>query len=474
MGMGQPGTPLRKRFAVAQLPVTDLRALTVGGQRLARPSWPDPRVDADFVRSLGRVRDRPHGGADYWPGEHAFAPAWRLLDLDVGQLRLGSARERGYVQHIRLFGSEVAYRVDIGFRVWTESSRNWLDLARALLALPATISHTTRTSSLGASGPEVASRLDRLTTPHGHATRRGLVVAGRPLLLVEDKTRPSVPPQVTFSRVTVHGRGIPVCRLSGAYDSKSREPLRQLRMSLWRLHTELEALREVLRIWSASPESFHDGRLLSYLAASTKRLARNKRDGVHQPLLIALSDSLTRFDRSELARTADQLESRSKGIAKTLKLVLERSQPSGLFIPIPSTVEIGTLMVNSEYFAGDKVGGDKFRGDKVGGDKITTGDVSGNVGSHGSFTAATSSGTTSIDARTWNVGLDNIRQVAQTAPAEVRRVLEPDLVALESATSSERPSRLARIAEVARQIGEAAKPVLDVVTDVMRLTGHAP
>lgn len=162
-------------------------------------------------------------------------------------------------------------------------------------------------------------------------------------------------------------------------------------------------------------------------------------------------------------------------------LILERSaQAAATSQQRPGLgIQISQLVVKTKITAigdvqmeqGGIVHGDKVAGDKVMGDKNVARDVSGNVGSHGNFSATTSSGATAVDVRTWPVAVEDLRRLVATLPVADANIVEAELVELEAAPEPDRPGRLARIADVAKQLGDTARPVLEFVNNIMGMSG---
>ena len=312
-----------REFVGFQVPFTDLRTIGNGPPRLARPSWPDPRTGADFVRGLAAVRDRPRGSIAGWVGESSYCPAGRLLRIPAR-----STTSDGFdvsTVYVRLFGTEYTYRLDAGFVVRGRSPLG-PSTVNAIYAMD--VSTEDFHGPLSDAGRPLARTIERRTQEHatGSPGPRGSRVApGRPLCLVERLSDRS-------SGAVIHGGFIG--------SRKSRTPLyvlecpvsmpsshrRQIRGTLWRVHSELELLREVNRYWRGFPEDVDPLRLRGLLAQVTGRLSRRRRGGLDQPSLLSLAEELEGFDRTELNELADSVREMSKGVARQIDLVLERSR----------------------------------------------------------------------------------------------------------------------------------------------------
>jgi hypothetical protein len=65
-------------FLVAQFPYADVRGFWPQPDRthvLPMPTWPEPRIQQEFIRSVGGVQLRRRGGSAGWAGKHAYCTA---------------------------------------------------------------------------------------------------------------------------------------------------------------------------------------------------------------------------------------------------------------------------------------------------------------------------------------------------------------------------------------------------------------
>jgi hypothetical protein len=382
-------------FVTVQLPFTDLRSLMRPEARLPLPSWPDPNSNKEFVRRLGQVRDRKRGGIHVWPGESSYCSAGRILSTTPKQ-----ALAHGYTAtavYCRLFGTAYTYRLDIGFVVYgpIQEAVSRSAIASLLLA-PASIDGAPEIS-LADSGPGLSRAILARTTPHSvidASVTSEVLLPGRPLVLVE-RAGPDTPDaSIGCDFVNDRGVRVPVYYLELVRDRESPQE-RQIRGMLWRLHSELEALRAVQRVWRTTPSMLDLVKTRMYLDEATAALVRERREGVNQPVLLAIAEAVDGFQRTELAALADQLRQSSLGIARRIDLILERTVKAGAPLQAPawisvesahiynveaSTIDIRRAMAGNEYnFKGPASGifgnnarsdGDAFSVNSAGGDLL--------------------------------------------------------------------------------------------------------
>ena len=331
-----------------QWPMVDLRAFLAQGRRLSKPSWPDPRPGTEFIRGVGVVRERRRGGNEYWFGEQSFCDAKKLLRLPASRAGTGWSAE---VEYCRLFGFQTGYRLDIGITLRAAEHVNgraadyrWF--AEEVMTWPTQING--RATALGSCSTPLRSALLRRTSAHGtdlEAGQRWLTV-GRPMMLSEDRSGLSGPGTVCAGNSVRVGNNVQMPTFAV---SNENPELRAIRVALWRLHTELEALREIGRVWqeeSPADESVFDlGLMLGYLTETCGRLLKQYRFGTDQSLLLVLSEAVGGFDRSDLAALADHVAGRSLGVARQIELLLERTEKRRLrpMIVISDEIKIGTV-----------------------------------------------------------------------------------------------------------------------------------
>ncbi|MPY77049.1 MAG: hypothetical protein GEV04_00865 [Actinophytocola sp.] len=333
--MAQRRSRVSRRFSVVQLPMADLRQLVAfPTARLSRPSWPDPIPVREFVRAVGMVRDRPRGTIRDWSGERAFCDARGLIRLPPPSAS-DTVDVRVTPQYRRLYVGEVALRLDVGVHLrWRQdSTAKALELPSTVAMLPIGVPDHGKPLALAAAGTRVAQRLAIVTTTEGATVHTELLQPGTPMVMLEGPTRTECAATIaatdgasfTGSDAWVGGSRIPVWAVS-VQPGCDVARVRQIRGHLWRLHTEREALRNVLRAWRQDAARFDPTLLRDYLARQLKVLAKPKRFGIDQgPLLRRAQwiESLASPDVIDDLR--GELRKESLGIVRLLDRMMEQS-----------------------------------------------------------------------------------------------------------------------------------------------------
>ncbi|MEO3806043.1 hypothetical protein [Nonomuraea sp. B1E8] len=371
----------RSQFVNVQLPVADLRSL-IGSEtgRILRPTWPDPDVGQEFVRGLGVVRSLPGFGtaALGWRGEQTYIDASRLVRFTPGWFD----RSAVWIKptHRRLLGAGIAWRVDLGMVVkWREGvgPRTANALATRVLSLPIRIGQLDR--PLAESGRALTAKLLALTTHAGHLPDRRWMVAGRPLVLINEYETGHGKLKILTAPVSWNNRPMSmfVLRRGNYYTSE----VRRLRHALWRSYQELETLRLVLRTWRSQQVEFDPKQLRDYLAPQLKLLSKRARDTYDQPTLLGIAAEATGFDIGDLAALAVDLGRESKGIVRSLENVINALEAAKRERDTPKTINFlsvqwRTRMQGDSYTFHDRAAGVFGHDNSVSGGSFTAGDTS--------------------------------------------------------------------------------------------------
>lgn len=274
------------------------------------------------------ARDRPLGPVLGWDGEHAYCRASTLLRFETDPSKMSPGAR---VVFRRLFATQVSYRLEVGVTGQTNLQPDRASRKLAGQAVALRVVADGQSVNLGSSGLQLARRLWTATSTHdsqkdGTAEYgRSFMSSGLPMVLIERSGSDTVATLQSEAVMwpTLNSR-IPVLTIVRGNET-SPQQYRQVRGSLRRLHTELQVLREIARWWRADRSVFDLTRLGEFLAPAVNRLARERREGLRQPPLVALSASLGAFDSLEISDLADELRSEFRGIARSLDIMLERS-----------------------------------------------------------------------------------------------------------------------------------------------------
>lgn len=451
----------RTRFLVAlQWPINDLRQLSiVGSHRLPAPSWPDPRSGDEFIRGVGVVKDRPRGPIRYWEGEKSYCNAGRLVQMD-GSLPMGKGWAASVIYR-RVYGTALSYRLDFGVLISgpTSEEDSFREHLPGILRWPVSIDGGRW--ELGWCGRGIADALFERTSPHGsgYANQRRWLTAGVPALLIESRGFPPFVGFVRAHRYMHRGRALGLYEIGDDRTDSAR--VRQIRGALWRLHAELEVLKEIGRRWRAQPELLNPRFLRDYLNSACGALGREVRGGARQPPLLALAESVEGFEsRVDLAWLADELREESLGIARKLDLMLERSERFAM-TPAPKHIHIGNLSMTLEIR-------DIVAKNRV--DIKTVKAANFVVGSRNTVTA-----NTVVVQSVEQEWLRLLQLIDATAaglePQQAQIVTQTRAELQEVSTPSERRSRLGQLGETLKDLGSVATPILELARRILEMMG---
>lgn len=296
-------------FVTLQFPVVDARAFVDEETgRLARPVWPAPLADFDFVRSFGMIRTRWSGGLSGWIGENEVCDARKALRFEhVTPL---SAPGLGHPLPVKIAfrrfycdGLAVA-KYEVGIVVHYPTSQGQQlsfprELFNHLLETPVVIPNPhgqPRQCPLWQAGRSLANLYaassSRTAVDVSESTIKELVQPGGPMLFVEylasqrakvpfwgkNATLPQYPEAVLSYHVfPLHGLNLRLWMFNQS--TLPKEEARKLRIALLRLHAEKECLRRVLaHLGSGHIQPRPHGRaaddLQQYLNNATRRILR--------------------------------------------------------------------------------------------------------------------------------------------------------------------------------------------------------
>jgi hypothetical protein len=346
-------------FITVQLPLTDARQFVEAETwRLPRPVWTVARDEGDFIRATGPLRPRNRGGVWPWPGEEVYCDAKRALRFwpPLGQIWVTVGQDlvgfRCAYRRLYADGAAVA-RMEVGLGVRSLGSgfkdEELVHLVAGVMEIPVLIRQleaTTETRLLQAGQP-LARRILRSTTAHAGLSRPATtedwwVQCGMPLVLLEHRREEleSIPslaqvvqlpeqPAIDLSHFVATLKGIRIgVWLVGCGEEAPGETLRRLRIHLSRLHSEREALRNILRlvaekrldIGSRTPAA---DRLQEYLNDQVLMVRRARRFGFDQePILEAAYASQGLVDVGIRASLDSELHRARRNYARNVQLAL--------------------------------------------------------------------------------------------------------------------------------------------------------
>jgi hypothetical protein len=361
--------PYHRRVAVfAQLPVIDLRPLLAYDTgRLSSPAWPDPVAGREFIRKTGIVMDRRRGSIDGISGERAFCEASGLLKIDAGLPRSGRIIYR------RLFCAGVSGRLEFGFSVSPsdEDLSQPHQLARNALQVRVRMGKDSRRCHFENAGDSLARQYFQLSTRTGREQtlytdwEPWWISIGTPAVLTE-RHMPGEP-HVEGQYLTRAYQVVPSWQLN-VPSSWDPTKIRQQRGRLWRTHTEIEALRQVLRAWHAHRGHFNVDVLREYVAGTVSDLVKISNDGIeNHDELLAFDCAFDPLVEPDILRSLrDEVLGRSKGLIRQLDQLVERTGNRSSITISGGHVHIGDkrgdVTVGAVISGNAQVSGGQFQG----------------------------------------------------------------------------------------------------------------
>jgi hypothetical protein len=327
-------------FIAIQIPFADLRPfLDEETARLAIPGWPNPQVDVEFVRAVGAVRERRHGGLSPWVGEGYYANAARALRFlpgFAGWPPIGQANAARLPCVFRRYFSDggAVARVEVGFGPRNEKldleglgGSELVDLIAGCLAVPVRVPMPAgewAAAELIGAGRPIARHLLRSTTTNnsGGDSEGWWLRALRPTAIVayESSEVSDLPATVTTVPMepggpSIHhavlargGISVPVWFIPWEQTDNADE-MRRIRLHLFRLHAEREVFKWTL---SAAAQGRLTGasdidpwnRLQRYLNDTIRLLRRDRGYGIDSSeelkSALRLGDLMNPGDRESL------------------------------------------------------------------------------------------------------------------------------------------------------------------------------
>lgn len=268
-------------FVSLHFPIVDTRSFCSDSGRLAKPVWPLPSADVEFVRNFGPVRARPLGGLSGWIGESEICDASKALRLQNSPSISTSTDNWSLRVPFRRFYFDglASGKFEIGFATTRRNQQLELSAEELRVAIDDILNLKVHIVSPGEgpvsttlieAGRHLANSYRVATTKVGVKAKApaNSVRCGTPLLCLEAAPREIVvTPYFTRDIVLHHSHGL---RLSHCLVPHSNRTIRmwmldalyvthanwlnsrhsvarRLRMCLQRLHCEHECLRITLR-----------------------------------------------------------------------------------------------------------------------------------------------------------------------------------------------------------------------------------
>lgn len=281
-------------FVVVELPFADMRSLANQAEttRLARPTWPIPAADYDFIRNFGVIRNRRKGGLEPWAGEQYYCNAAASLIFVRSPRKEAPLRLEPLFR--RLITDGVVSRLEVAFKV--RQNTNPISAARAAAGVQVMIRGAGPIPLMKAGLP-LARHYRISTTPNRNSIKDAaspLVRHGAPLIYIERTSGDSTGTLEPFDfeqEWRYYGRNTRIATATLTHRAgTNRDLVRQMRIHAVRLHCEFEAFTLVLRACLTGALSASGSeRLRDYLHRTAKILLKEKYHGIPQSDLIRLA-----------------------------------------------------------------------------------------------------------------------------------------------------------------------------------------
>ncbi len=271
---------------ILQFPIADSRLFCKEKcNRLSRPSWPEPVVGSDFVRSIGGVHHRPLGGigGEYWESEKSYCDAKGLVKFQNTIYYPGTNESIGVdIVFRRLyFDGRAAAKIEIGFKISRILREVNLDIyCKTVLNTMITVPPAQdakvgiiQPSKLILAGTMIARGYCLSTTKHSAVSTPKFpwgVNAGQPLVIAETSSADTKLMHGSFDLANlsidsasfklyhatkvISGITYRLWILNRIGAGRGRKDVRNLRLWLSRIHAEKETIHTLFR-------SIADGRL---------------------------------------------------------------------------------------------------------------------------------------------------------------------------------------------------------------------
>ena len=470
--------------------------------RLTQPSWPLARPGREFLRSTGAIRKRLRGGVDGWPGEDHFCDLSSAIRFPnrLGSDHLGSAT-RTRCAFRRLYSDGIVLRAVIGLQTATASSpslrrtdvHQFQTIVNSVLTLPVRIaSSTSPARRLQDAGPTLADHILRVSTcragsdPVRVQPKLHWIESGTPQVLIEyAETEYSEFPRycrivhevggfdwkIAFMWANVRDRPIGVWLLRRRPDTSRADEIRRLRIHLFRLHSEWEALGIVLRQiasgkFALSKRARASDELQRYLADSVRLLKKGTRYGFPQsPILDAASRCTNLVDQGKLQNLSSQLSNTRRSVNR---MVLD-------FARTESARARASIVVNNIHSGATHVSATISFGDNV----QVNGDFNLVVAERieNSFNkVASSAASDDLKHRLKDLGIQ-VAELIKALPEDAGEEVSRDYQTLADEATSKAPRRkwyelsAAGLIDAAKAVATMATPVANAVKAVLKLLG---
>lgn len=398
-------------FIALQIPVTDARRFVESETyRLDIPAWSLPRINKDFVRTFGVVRERLKGGLQEWRGEGYYCQAARAIRFQhpIENISLGQSKELvQYCAFRRLLVNCpvplacTISRLEIGFGFKKKQpfvplkGKDCLGLIKHKLNqhIRVKIDKSFHSLPIIEAGDQFAKAYLQSTT---HYSQRELpelqewwCEAGSPLLIfeydigedvtelpqftryVQSETLTKADIQLSYIQVELNKKRIPIWFLGIPQYSLNLNStvLRKLRIHLMRFHAERECIKQIFRLVLEQKIKIKRGTpqtelLQEFLLKSTNLLSKESREGIPQSsILDTVKQADEIVDEVNRAELLDLLSNIRRNLFNNVKSFVEKANTPVNEPVYNINVEINNSVLERELVMPNIIHGSTIHGD---------------------------------------------------------------------------------------------------------------
>lgn len=512
-------------FIAIQFPFTDARPfLHTDHLILPFPVWSLPKPNVEFVRSFGVIKKRRLGGIDNWSNEEMYCRVMQAIKLKpsipMGETSLASkvsSKQRCAFRRLIADGrfreaGNIVVRLELGFVLKGNNyekyglstnlhAKEFLTLLHAVLGQQVTVRNKGEIYSCAISETDKYIARDYLQRSTRQVKKESLGIkdwwftSGTPLLVVEyevgtdilelpkyvryvqSDTLTSSNISASYMNVEFDGKEIGVWILGVKRLETDRKLLRNLRLNLFRLHAEIESIKQVFRlivqkniIISRNTEPTE--RLQRYLTDSIKLLSKETRYGVPQSVFLDIAqqghDIISLGERGTLLYQLNDIRGQLLG---SIKDFLETKEPFREPIYGISHVENVTIITN----------GGKYVGQELNISNSTVGDINQVAAEsiNNSFNKVAKSEVSDELKNKFKELSEQVAEMLKSLPEEKHDDVTHNLEVLAKEATKKEPRKewyelsANGLIEAANTVGEMAKPVIATIKAILPLLALA-
>lgn len=469
--------------------------------QLTVPRFPLASPEREFIRSFGPLETRLGGGVDEWAGEDVYGRAATAIRfpnrLERRNLGTGTVPYNVPFTFRRFYSDGRIARLEVGIRLNASKASKPLDPAACLTILQNCLNldvkvlssqrRTFTSCALINAGELLAEHYLRATTARTGGqlppVEKWWFTAGSPVVLFHYRPASllaALPPHARTVQIS-EGQDFTIANLRLLRDRKpvkvwlvgsdpgssDTDRLRRLRIHLFRLHTEREGLKEVLRLIRAQELTLPPGSsdpIQEYLDTAITLLERPQRFGLDQAALVDSARYLHELIApGEKTTILAQVKQARRNVVRKIERITEKSVESASVSYVINNYGSGDVNMNNKSITM--------------GDVINTGNFTVTVADtiERSFNTAAQSQAPDPLKEELKKLATQVAELAKQLPPEKAEEAARDLEVLTKEAVSPQPRKkwyelsADGLVEAAKTVAEIAAPVATTVTTILNL-----